>query len=359
MDCEPTSVKARKLTALLLALLTIAVYWPVFSFPFIALDDPTYIFENPAVKHGLTARGIGWALSTTHAANWHPVTWLSHMIDISLFGMSAGPHHVVNVLFHVGNTVLLFFFLFRWTGKPWRSATVAALFAVHPLHVESVAWIAERKDVLSTFLMLLAMNAYCRQASKDGPKSFTGTLALFALGLMAKPMLVTLPFLLLLLDFWPLGRLRAGAETTEPGDAAGKIPPASIGTLLKEKIPFFLLSALSAAVTIYAQKMGGAMSVSGDTSMGDRVSNALTSYVAYIGKTLYPSDLAVLYPFDALEFPLWKTLLCAAALLAVSLVAAREWRRRPWLPGNFRRAFRRSARRWRLSQSRSSWHPAP
>ena len=192
----------------LLTLVTAGVYGQVWNFGFINYDDPLYVTDNPIVQRGFTWEGIRWAFTALAAANWHPLTWLSHMLDVSLFGLDPGFHHLVNLLFHLLNTALLFFALKAMTGACWRSAFVAALFALHPLHVESVAWIAERKDVLSTFFGLLAIGAYCRYAQRPGWRKFLPVAIFFSLGLMAKPMLVTLPLVLLLMDFWPLGRLK-------------------------------------------------------------------------------------------------------------------------------------------------------
>ena len=280
--------------SLLLALVTVLVYLPVRHHSFLLFDDADYVTDNHHVQAGLTWAGVNWAFTTGHTGNWHPLTWLSHMLDVQLFGISSMGPHMVNVLFHVANTVLLFILLRRLTGALWCSAWVAALFALHPLHVESVAWVAERKDVLSAFFFLLTLWAYaryaqCRSRAESRALLWPSTLdyvlyvlALFsfALGLMCKPMLVTLPFVLLLLDYWPLQRFDAS----------------TVQHTVVEKVPFFLLSALSSGVTFAAQKSGGAVRSLASFPVSERMENALVSYARYLGKTFWPVDLAVFYP---------------------------------------------------------------
>ncbi|MBW2436280.1 MAG: glycosyltransferase family 39 protein [Deltaproteobacteria bacterium] len=207
-----------------LVLATAAVYWQLNTYEFIGYDDDKYVTENPVVQNGLTRDGLVWAFKSTHASNWHPLTWLSHMLDIELYGMDAGGHHLTSLIFHILNSLLLFMVFSRMTAQPWQSGVVALLFAVHPLHVESVAWVAERKDVLSTFWGLLALWSYVRYVRNPGIARYLATIVLFALGLMAKPMLVTLPFVMLLLDYWPLGRLRAGQPPKSVGEPPMKLP---------------------------------------------------------------------------------------------------------------------------------------
>jgi len=341
-----------------LALLTLAVFWSAARCDFVNYDDPDYVTSNPHVQSGLTWDNVRWAFTTGHASNWHPLTWLSHMLDCQWFGQDPAAHHLVNVAFHIANTVLLFLLLRRMTGAHWGSAFVAALFAVHPLHVESVAWISERKDVLSTFFLLLTLVAYTRfvelsrpqpppnatpsikpkpkAARHSGPPStpqapavaaqgssrlyYFLSLTGFALGLMSKPMLVTTPFLLLLLDYWPLDRLRFTAKGA---------PFKEISRLTLEKVPFLAMSLLSCVVTYLVQQHGGAVSTS--LSLAQRLSNALVSYCRYLGKTLWPEDLSVLYPHPG-QWPLWQVLL-AGAVIAALTVAVMLWaRRRPYLP---------------------------
>jgi tetratricopeptide (TPR) repeat protein len=335
----------------LLALITVAVYLPVIELSFVTFDDTYYLTENPKVQAGLTWESVRWAFTRAHAANWHPLTWLSHMLDCQLYGMKPLGHHVTSLLFHTANTLLLFGLLKRLTGAFWRSAFVSALFALHPLHVESVAWVAERKDVLSTFFFLLTLLAYARyvegwspkskvqspmsqgrkpkaeeslKSKVQGPKSgvwYVAALVMFALGLMSKPMLVTLPFILLLLDYWPLGRLSL------PSLHRSTTPPLR---LLLEKIPFFMLSAASCVVTVIAQQKGGAVAAlegASGVSLEARLINTPISYVWYLVKLVWPSDLAVIYPFVR-DWPLPQVLLSTALLIALTGVAL--WQGRRW-----------------------------
>lgn len=342
------NLRDRILVAALLAALTAAVYGQVGTFDFINHDDPEYVFENPVVRGGLSLQGIRWAFTSVEMANWHPLTWLSHMLDVQLFGVSPGAHHLVNLAFHLMNTVLLFALLQGMTGTLWRSAFVAALFALHPLHVESVAWIAERKDVLSTFFGLLSMGAYARYVKHPGAAPYLTALFLFALGLMAKPMLVTLPAVLLLLDVWPLGRFSLKPEIGSPPKperkehpkkkkAAGRPGAATAGEsrwlaampLVTEKIPFFLLSAVSSLVTVYAQQKGGAVASLQAFPIADRVSNAIVSCVLYLWKMIWPLELSVFYPVQA--WPPAVVLACAALIAAVTFAAVRWARTCPYV----------------------------
>jgi tetratricopeptide (TPR) repeat protein len=270
-----------RLIALLLALITLLAYLPVTHDSFGDYDDQVYVTENSTVQNGLTWAGIQWAFTTGHASNWHPVTWLSHMTDCELFGLNPGAHHLVNVLFHMANVVLLFALLLRLTGAMWPCAVIAALFAWHPLHVESVAWIAERKDVLSTFFALLTLLSYADYVKENRRRSFWLALFFFALGLMSKPMLVTLPFVLLLLDFWPLKRFPLSAF---------RFP------LLLEKIPFFALAAVSCVVTFLVQRHGAAVVTLEQFPLNLRFENAIISYGRYLLMAVWPVNLAVLYP---------------------------------------------------------------
>jgi tetratricopeptide (TPR) repeat protein len=283
----------------LLGIVIFAVYLPVRNHEFISFDDDAYVTKNPNVQSGLTSQNIKWAFTTGHASNWHPLTWLSHQLDYSLFDGNSGAHHLVNVLFHVANSLLLLIVLNRLTKRLWPSAFVAALFALHPLHVESVAWVAERKDVLSTFFWFLTMLAYTRYAEKPSAFRYVTTLILFALGLMSKPMLVTLPFVLLLLDYWPLDRIR------------------NLKKVVIEKIPFFLLSAVSSIITYAVQQKGGAVAVA---PLNERLANAVYSYLAYIGKMFWPSNLAVLYPQPAGGIPSAKVVLYAFILVLITAI---------------------------------------
>jgi Flp pilus assembly protein TadD len=287
------------------------------GYGFVYYDDVNYISRNPAVQDGLTLDGVLWAFSSFDQANWHPLTWLSHMADVSLFGMAPGRHHLVNVIFHVLNTGLLYHLFRRMTGKVFESALVAALFAVHPLHVESVAWLAERKDVLSTFFGLLTMIAYGRYASRPGAGRYIGVLLLFGLGLMSKPMLVTLPFVLLLLDDWPLGR------TAKNG--------ASLPRLVLEKIPMIAMSAAASAATISAQISDSAVGSIGHFPLGIRVANALNAYALYLSKALWPSNLAVFYPHPLESLSTARIIGSGVLLVAITVLAISQARTRSWL----------------------------
>jgi protein O-mannosyl-transferase len=288
-----------------LAVMTFAIYAQVIGHQFITLDDDAYIKENAMVNRGVTLAGLAWALTTFDQGNWHPLTWTAHMIDSQFFGMNAGGHLLVNTLIHVANTLLVFWFLFRTTHARLPSALVAALFALHPLHVESVAWAAERKDTLSTFFGLLSLIAYVRSAKAPSIRRYACVAITLALGLLAKPMLVTWPFVMLLLDYWPLRRF----ELTSHKKVTTKIWP-----LLREKLPLFALVAASAVITSLAQSHGGAVRTFQDFSIALRLANALVSYAKYLLLTFWPNDLAVYYPYTAAGTPAWQ-IVCAAFLL--------------------------------------------
>jgi tetratricopeptide (TPR) repeat protein len=315
-----------KLICLLLGLITVALFWPATGFDFINFDDPEYIVNNEAIHAGVTQAGVVWALKSGYASNWHPLTWVSHMVDCGLYGPKPGGHHLTNVLFHAANAVLLFLVLQQLTGARWRSALVAALFAWHPLHVESVAWVSERKDVLSTFFWLLTMGAYGWYGRKPGAGRYLLALGFFALGLLAKPMVVTLPFVLLLLDYWPLKRTTALAGENE-GVAAKR---ASWGQLVLEKVPFLALAALDCVATFWAQKGANSVVSSAALPISARVSNALVSYVLYLWKMVWPADLAVLYPYGH-ERTAWAAVGACLFLLAVSAAVIGQRRERPYL----------------------------
>jgi hypothetical protein len=263
---------------LFLVLATLTVYFQVRNHAFVNFDDDLYVAENSYVQDGLTLKSISWAFTTTITANWHPLTWMSHMMDCQLYGMNAGLHHLTNVFFHIANTLLLFLALKMISGNSWRSGFAAALFAVHPLHVESVAWVAERKDVLSTFFWMLTMWSYARYVGCPGFNRYLLILLFFVLGLMAKPMLVTLPFVFLLLDYWPLGRFQY--RKSGLGQTSFKEPPYL--RLALEKIPFFVLAAGSSTLTFIVQETGGAVASLHGLPLDLRIANALVSYVSYI-----------------------------------------------------------------------------
>jgi protein O-mannosyl-transferase len=293
-----------------LAITTFGIYLQVIGHRFITIDDLSYIEENPKVNHGVTLGGLAWAFTTFHEGNWHPLTWIAHMIDSQLFGIFAGGHLLVNALIHVVNTLLVFWFLLGTTRARWPSALVAALFALHPLHVESVAWAAERKDTLSTFFGLLSLIAYVRYAEAPSMKRYVWTAITLALGLLAKPMLVTWPFVMLLLDYWPLGRF----ELTSRKEVATKVWP-----LVREKLPLFALVTTSAVVTSIAQSHAGAVRTLTEFPFTLRLSNALVSYAKYLLLTFWPNDLVVYYPFPASGIPVWQII--GAALILIGITA--------------------------------------
>jgi Tfp pilus assembly protein PilF len=326
-----------------LTVTTILVYGQVASFDFVNFDDLNYIVENPHVSSGISARNIGWAFTAGYEANWHPVTWLSLMLDAQIFGLKPAGYHLINLLFHVLDTLLLFWVLRAMTLATWRSAFVAALFALHPLHVESVAWITERKDVLSLFWGLLSLWAYAAYAQRGGWGRYTLSALCLALGLMAKPLLITLPFLFLLLDYWPLDRI-AGHGIAQPAggkrradhggsSAAARKPafvPRTLGHLLLEKVPFLALVVASSVATYLAQSRQGAVSDTAAVSLGLRLGNAAVSYVRYLGKMLWPRDLSILYPHPNMPggtpWAAWQVIGSMLLLLAIS-----------WLVFRFRR----------------------
>jgi tetratricopeptide (TPR) repeat protein len=331
------------LASLTLAVATLAVFWPVFQADFVNYDDPEYVTDNHMVQEGLTKEMMRWAATTSHFSYWHPLTWFSHALDCQLFGLHPAGHHATSLLFHLANTILLFLLLRRMTQTLWRSAFVAALFALHPLHVESVAWVCERKDVLSTFFGFLSIWAYVSYAQARGriqhasrrtprhvsrftghtpsaspswvfhlPPAFFYTLALFffAFGLMSKPMLVMLPFILLLLDYWPLGRTHALR-------------------LLLEKLPFVALAVVSGVVTFVTQRRSGVLPGTAMLPLQIRLGNSAISYLRYLKKTFWPNDLAVFYPY--VSWPAWEALGAGLVLLVVTAVLLRMARRRPYL----------------------------
>ena len=299
--------------ALALIILTVAAYWRVSGNRFVAFDDDLYVYNNRHVQQGINAESLRWAFNMGHAANWHPLTWISHMVDFRLFGQRPMGHHVVNLIFHVLNTVLLLLVLSRMTGSLWKSAFVAGLFAVHPLHVESVAWIAERKDVLSTFFWLLTMGAYVLYSEKPSIKRYVPVIVLFALGLMAKPMLVTLPLVLLLMDFWPLKRDRRWSS------------------LVLEKSPLLILSAASCVITFIAQSRGGAVAKFDVYPAGIRIANALAGCVTYLWKMVWPGNLAVLYPYHGDDLPIRQAVASAILLIVITSLVILLRRKRPYL----------------------------
>jgi protein O-mannosyl-transferase len=310
------------LVVLSLVALAFVAYSPVWRFDFVSIDDPQYVSQNPHVAGGLSWTAVQWAFTTGHQANWHPLTWVSHMIDVQLFGLDAGAHHFLNLLFHAANAVLLFLLLRRMTGAHGRSAFVAALFAVHPLHVESVAWVAERKDLLSGLVFMLTIWAYVGYVRRPDWRRYLGVVVLYAAGLMAKPMLVTLPFVLLLLDWWPLGRFKNGAMR-QWGNGAMRF--------VVEKLPLFALAAISSIVTFLVQREGGAVRSTEAFPLGLRVANAIVSAVRYLTDLLWPAKLGIFYPFPN-EIGLTSVLIALGVLVAISILAMLAARRAPVVP---------------------------
>jgi len=312
------------LFCLILAAVTIIAFEPVRHNDFVNYDDFSYVTKNPNVREGLSWESARWAFTTPHVANWHPLTWLSHMVDCELFGLEPFGHHLTNLLLHIANTLLLFLILKKMTGSIWPSAFVAAVFALHPLHVESVAWVAERKDVLSGLFWMLTIAAYIRYAERASVLSYIAVVVSLALGLMAKPMLVTLPFILLLLDYWPLKRLNLSGKSL----SANRGTNVSLKYLLAEKIPLFILIIVSSVITFMVQRGAGAVFEIGQMSFISRISNAVVAYVSYISKMLYPGSLAVLYPFSPNGLPPWKPTVAALMLICASAVIIFKLRRR-------------------------------
>ena len=323
------------LIALFLIVSIFAVFWQVRTHEFLKYDDLDYVTDNPHVKAGLTLKGVIWAFTTMHAANWHPLTWVSHMLDCELYGLKPAGHHLTSLVFHIASALLLFVVLRQMTGKLWRSGFVAALFAFHPLHVESVAWVAERKDVLSAFFWMLTMWAYVRYAERPGLNRYLLVLLWFVLGLLSKPMLVTLPFVLLLVDYWPLGRFQFGQPSghhklsTHNSKDTGDQRSFALRLVL-EKVPFFALAAVSSFLTFFAQQKAGAVASSEIRPLSMRIANALASYVSYIGKMIWPYRLAVFYPYPE-TFPMWQVAGAGLLLGCVSFLVILAARRRSYL----------------------------
>ena len=310
-------------TSLLVCLGLVAVTWAVFgqtlAHDFVNFDDHIYVYENPLVVKGLSTEGIVGAFTHTHALNWHPLTTLSHMLDCQLYGLNAGGHHLTNVILHTISVLLLFLVLSQMTGGLWRSAFVAALFAIHPLHVESVAWVAERKDVLSGVFFMLTLAAYSHYARAPSRSRYLLVALIFACGLMSKPMLVTLPFVLLLLDYWPLDKFKD--ENSEVGSRLRR--------LVMEKIPFLALSTCSCLVTLFTQRQGPhAMD---QLPFLWRLNNAFVSYLTYIWQMLWPVRLAVFYPHPNNRLPLVEVTVAIAFLIGVSLLVIRLRQSKPYL----------------------------
>jgi Flp pilus assembly protein TadD len=313
---------------LLLAVATFALYSPAFGHPFIFnYDDDIYVNNNAHVKAGLTSETVRWALTSTESSNWHPMTWLSHAMDCALYGVNPYGHHITGVLLHVLNVLLLFLLLARATGAAGGSFLVAALFAVHPINVESVAWIAERKNVLSTFFFLLTLSAYGWYALKPDVKRYVAVAVLFGLALASKPMVVTLPCVLLLLDYWPLRRIQGWAELLP--ETPLPVVQAPFSRLVLEKLPLLALSAADCVITIFAQRSGGAMRLV--LPVGVRLENAIYAYAEYVRKAFFPVWLAVFYPHPGATLAVWKLGLAGLFVLSVTVLSWRQRARQPYL----------------------------
>lgn len=316
--------------SILIFLFSIAIfgiYLPALHNGFIVnFDDHAYVTGNPPVREGLTYGGAIWAFSTVHSYNWHPLTWVSHMLDVQIFGLNPLGHHLINILFHVANSLLLFGIFRKLTGAFWRSLLVAALFAFHPLHVESVAWIAERKDVLSTFFGFLAILAYADFVKSSKNSRYLLLLLFFVLSLMAKQMFVTFPFLLLLLDYWPLQRWNFNLPCSDL--PTGKPESKSFTSLILEKLPLFILAIGSSIITYFVQKKAGALNI--DTPLTLNVGNAVISYVRYIAKMFWPHPLAAIYPFNPDQINYVNVVAAGVFILTVSYFALRQMKKRPY-----------------------------
>ena len=311
--------KRNKIVCLLLAVVTLALYNPVNRHPFVNYDDDRYVINNPHVRQGLTADTIAWSLTATEQANWHPLTWMSHALDCSLFRLNPAGHHFASILLHTVNVILLFLLLIWATGRLAPSLFVAALFALHPINVESVAWVAERKNVLCTTFFFLTLWAYGWYARKPRWTRYLAVAGLFAAGLASKPMVITLPFVLLLVDYWPLARVRGRNEQD------GKTSTLPWSRLVIEKVPLLMLSAASAVITMQAQRAGGAIRTTSEVSFGSRIATAIWAYAMYLWKMIWPARLAPLYPHSGDSLAAWQVLVAAAVLIAIS---AMVWRLR-------------------------------
>ncbi len=312
---------------LFLILASAVVYLQVWNHDFVGYDDDGYVFENARVQKGLTLDNTIWAFKTTQKSNWHPLTWLSHMLDVELFDLQPGRHHMTSVLIHILNSLLLFGIFRKMTGQVWQSGFVAVMFALHPLHVESVAWVSERKDVLSMFFWMLTLWFYARYVGQPQIKRYLPVVGVFALGLMAKPMLVTLPFVLLLLDLWPLRRIQFSRSNQDPVISRQR---ASMGWLILEKVPLFMLTLGSCIITFFAQAKAGAVGSSEIHPFSIKVANAFVSYLKYIQKMIWPDHLAPLYPHPG-AIPIWQLTAAMVLLVGISFLAIRRLKDLPWL----------------------------
>jgi len=333
---KPATSRLNLIIPLGLVLLTLAAFWGVLGCEFVSYDDSKYVVENPHVRGGLTGEAVTWAFTTFHASNWHPLTWLSHALDVQLYRLNPLGHHLTNLLLHIANVLLLFLALKLMTGSIWRSAFVAALFGVHPLHVESVAWVAERKDVLSAFFWMLTIWAYVRYVQSPSLKRYVPVMLFFAPGLLAKPMLVTLPFVLLLLDYWPLGRfegfkVQGSKFKVRPPNPEHLTPNTGNARLVGEKVPLIVLSIGSSVMTFLAQRTGGSVADLGGFTVGARIGNAFVSYVEYVLKMVWPTRLAVFYPHPGDSLPMWQAVGAALVMVLITALVLVPARRRRYM----------------------------
>ncbi|MGA2092091.1 MAG: tetratricopeptide repeat protein [Sedimentisphaerales bacterium] len=316
--------KQSLLICFILSLVTFASYWQVKNNAFIDFDDPLYVTENKNVQSGFTPDAFKWAFTTNQAYNWHPLTWFSLMLDYKLFGLKPAGYHFTNLIFHVANSILLFLIFRLMTGALWRSALVAALFALHPLHVESVAWVSERKDVLSTFFWVLTMWFYVRYAQRPSIAAYIPVFIALALGLMAKQMLVTLPFVLLLIDYWPLNRIR------NPQSAIRNFKFTIINSIV-EKLPLFVLSGIACLIVLYVQSKATLVRGMQQFPIDFRIENVLLAYAGYVGKLFYPLNLGILYPYPLTDPPMRQVAAAGLLILCVTIAVFRFSNNRRWL----------------------------
>ena len=291
-----------------------SVFWQVCEYDFVDFDDREYVSDNKWVQKGITRDGLEWCFAAAHSANWHPLTWVSHMVDVQFFGMDAGMHHLSNLIYHLINAFLVYLCLTRMTDETWKCAFVATIFALHPMNVETVSWISQRKTLLGTCFWLIVVWSYIKYVKEQYRVAYWLSLLFYAMGLLSKPILVTLPFSLLLLDHWPLSR------TSKKG----------LISLIVEKLPFFLLSAISSVITFLVQRSAGAVADLNIYSLPVRFQNAIVSYLRYIEKMLWPENLSAFYPYP-IRMPLWQIWAAGIGLFAIFFIAISEWKRRPWI----------------------------
>jgi hypothetical protein len=323
--------RAKVAICIFLMVATFCIYSQVQHHEFINFDDDLYLTNNLNVQTGLTIESVKWAFTTSHPPYWHPVTWLSHMLDYQLYGLNPKGHYLTNLFLHITSVLILFTVLLRVTGKLWQSGFVAAMFAFHPLNVESVAWLAERKNILSTLFWLMTMWAYTHYAEKPTIKRYSLVFLFFTLGLMSKPMLVTLPFVLLLLDYWPLRRFKFRQERSRDEISEKNIANKSeVFRLVLEKVPLFLLTIGLSIVTFYTQKMAGAVRSLDLFSLETRFTNAMFSYLEYLQKMIWPSGLSILYPHPGNALPAWQGIVCGMVLVGITIISIRLIRKTPY-----------------------------